>query len=71
MAEVVVVDPTTNACSITFTFPLGGATNVTFRFVESNAVTPVVAKVFPLEEARQALMYLTEDRPFGRVILKL
>jgi NADPH:quinone reductase len=39
--------------------------------LRSNAVTPVVAKVFPLEEACEALRYLTEDRPFGRVILKL
>jgi NADPH:quinone reductase len=35
----------------------------------SGKVVPVVAKTFPLEEAPDALHYLVEDRPFGRVIL--
>jgi hypothetical protein len=30
---------------------------------------PSVAKSFPLAEAADALRYLVEDRPFGRVVL--
>jgi NADPH2:quinone reductase len=30
-----------------------------------------VAKTFPLEEAANALRYLVEDRPFGRVVLTI
>lgn len=35
----------------------------------SGKITPIVAKVYPLEEAAAALRYLVEDRPFGRVIV--
>jgi NADPH2:quinone reductase len=35
----------------------------------SQSVRPVLEKVFPLEEATEALRHLTEDRPFGRVVL--
>jgi len=30
-----------------------------------------VAKTFPLAEAADALRYLVEGRPFGRVVLKI
>jgi NADPH2:quinone reductase len=30
-----------------------------------------VAKTFPLAEASEALRYLIEDRPFGRVVLTI
>jgi NADPH:quinone reductase len=35
----------------------------------SQSVRPVLEKVFPLEEAAEALRHLIEDRPFGRVVL--
>jgi len=35
------------------------------------AVKPIVSKTFPLAEAADALRYLVERRPFGRVILKI
>lgn len=35
----------------------------------SSAIKPIVAKVFRLEEASEALRYLIEERPFGRVVL--
>jgi NADPH:quinone reductase-like Zn-dependent oxidoreductase len=37
--------------------------------LQSGAVKPIVAKTFPLVEAAEALRYLVEGRPFGRVVL--
>ena len=47
------------------------AWNVIVPLLKSGAVKPIVAKSFPLIEAAQALRYLIEDRPFGRVILTI
>jgi NADPH2:quinone reductase len=33
-------------------------------------LTPTIAKVFPLAEAAEAVRYLIEDRPFGRVLMR-
>ena len=33
------------------------------------AVVPLVARTYPLERATEALRYLHEDRPFGKVVL--
>jgi NADPH2:quinone reductase len=37
--------------------------------LQSDAIKPIVAKTFPLSEAAEALRYLVEGRPFGRVVL--
>jgi NADPH2:quinone reductase len=37
--------------------------------LQSGGIKPIVAKTFPLVEASEALRYLIEDRPFGRVVL--
>lgn len=37
----------------------------------SGKVKPMVAKVFALEDAAEGLRYLIEERPFGRVALKI
>jgi len=37
--------------------------------LRSGQVKPIVAKTFPLESAAEALRYLVEDRPFGRVLV--
>jgi NADPH2:quinone reductase len=39
--------------------------------LQSGAVKPIVAKIFPLAEAADALRYLVEGRPFGRVVLTI
>jgi NADPH2:quinone reductase len=39
--------------------------------LESGAIEPIVAKTFSLEEAADALRYLVEGRPFGRVVLTI
>jgi NADPH2:quinone reductase len=39
--------------------------------LRSGGIKPIVAKTFPLAEASDALRYLMEDRPFGRVVLTI
>jgi len=39
--------------------------------LRSGAVKPIVAKTSPLAEAADALRYLVEGRPFGRVVLRV
>jgi NADPH2:quinone reductase len=46
-----------------------GAWNAIVPLLQSGAIKPIVAKTFPLVEAAEALRYLVEDRPFGRVVL--
>jgi NADPH:quinone reductase len=45
------------------------AWNVIVSLLKSGAIKPIVAKTFPLADGAQALRYLIEGRPFGRVIL--
>src|SRR3984957_18558730 len=49
----------------------GAAWSVIFPLLQSGAVKPIVAKTFPLPEAADALRYLIEGRPFGRVVLRI
>jgi NADPH:quinone reductase len=37
--------------------------------IVSESVKPIVERVFPLDEAGEALRHLIEDRPFGKVVL--
>src|SRR5260370_514946 len=37
--------------------------------IVSGSVKPIVERVYPLGEAREALRHLIEDRPFGKVVL--
>jgi NADPH2:quinone reductase len=37
----------------------------------SGQVRPIIARIFPLEDAAEALRYLIEERPLGRVILTI
>jgi NADPH2:quinone reductase len=39
--------------------------------LNSGAIKAIVAKIFPLVEAADALRYLVEGRPFGRVVLTI
>ena len=50
---------------------LTDAWNVIVSLLKSGAIKPIVAKTFPLTEAADALRYLIEGRPFGRVVLKV
>ena len=42
-----------------------------FSLLQSRAVKPIVARTFTLTEAADALRYLIESRPFGRVVLTI
>jgi len=47
------------------------AWNTIAPLLQSGAIKPIVAKTFPLAEAADALRYLIEDRPFGRVVVTI
>src|ERR1700682_5131967 len=47
------------------------AWNVIVSRLKSGAIKPILAKTFPLAEAADALRYLVEGRPFGRVVLAI
>lgn len=47
------------------------AFRIIYGLLKSGAVKPIIAKTFPLAEAVQALRYLAEERPLGRVILTI
>jgi len=47
------------------------AWSVVVSLLQSGAIKPIVAKSFPLTEAPEALRYLIEGRPFGRVVLTI
>src|SRR5882724_11965246 len=50
---------------------LADAWNTIVSLLQSGAIKPIVAKTFPLAEAADALRYLVESRPFGRVVLTI
>lgn len=57
-----------------FSQPQAAATNawnVIVPLLKSGAIKPIVAKAFSLAEAADALHYLVEGRPFGRVVLTI
>jgi NADPH:quinone reductase len=56
---------------ILFAQPQADAWNAIVPLLQSGAIKPIVAKTFPLAEAAQALRYLVEGRPFGRVVLTI
>jgi NADPH2:quinone reductase len=47
------------------------AWSVIAPLLQSGVIKPIVAKTFPLAEAADALRYLVEGRPFGRVVLTI
>jgi NADPH2:quinone reductase len=50
---------------------IADAWNVIVPLLKSEAIKPIVAKSFRLADASEALRYLVESRPFGRVILTI
>jgi len=47
------------------------AWNTIVPLLQSGGIKPIVAKTFPLAEASDALRYLVEGRPFGKVVLTI
>jgi NADPH2:quinone reductase len=50
---------------------IADAWKVIVALLQSGEIKPIVAKNFPLAEAADALRYLVEGRPFGRVVLTI
>jgi NADPH:quinone reductase len=42
-----------------------------YGLLETGAIKPIVARTFALEDAAEALRFQIENRPFGRVVLKI
>lgn len=40
-------------------------------YLAQGELQPTIAKVFPLADAAEAMRYLIEDRPFGRVVMRV
>ena len=45
--------------------------NALSKLVDSGAVHPVIDKVFPLNQAAEALEYLKTGRPRGKVVISI
>ena len=56
---------------ILFGQPQADAWKAIVPLLRSGAIKPIVAKTVPLTEAADALRYLVEGRPFGRVVLTI
>ena len=40
-------------------------------YLSEGAIQPTIAKVFPLSAAAEAVRHLIEDRPYGRVLMRV
>ena len=47
------------------------AWNQVLALIAEGSVKPIVERTYPLEHAAEALRYIHEDRPFGKIVLKL
>jgi NADPH:quinone reductase len=77
-AEVSITDIIWKGATIRgFTFRLftpekiAAAREVLLGYLKEGALQPTIAKVFPLSDAAEAVRYLIEDRPFGRVLMQV
>ena len=75
-AEVNVTDIIWKAATIRgFTFRLfaqqtvAAANAALLEFLKEGKLQPTISRVFPLSQAAEAVRYLIEDRPFGRVLM--
>jgi NADPH:quinone reductase-like Zn-dependent oxidoreductase len=75
-AEVNVTDIIWKAATIRgFTFrlfaqqTLAAANATLLEFLKEGKLQPTISRVFPLSQAAEAVRYLIEDRPFGRVLM--
>src|SRR5215468_3540189 len=75
-AEVDVTDIIWKAAAIRgFTFrsfaqqTVVAASSSLLEFLKEGALQPTISRVFPMSKASEAVRYLIEDRPFGRVLM--
>jgi len=50
---------------------LAAAQKTLIGYLSEGAIRPTIAKVFPLSDAADAVRHLIEDRPFGRVLMRV
>ena len=50
---------------------IAGALKTLTEYAAQGALQPTIAKIFPLSDAPEALRYLIEGRPFGRVLMRV
>ena len=50
---------------------IAGAVKTLTEYAAQGALQPTIAKIFPLSDAPEALRYLIEGRPFGRVLMRV
>jgi NADPH:quinone reductase-like Zn-dependent oxidoreductase len=50
---------------------LAAAQKTLIGYLSEGAIQPTIAKVFPLSDAADAVRHLIEDRPFGRVLMRV
>lgn len=50
---------------------LAAAQKTLLGYLAEGSIRPTFARVFPLSEAEQAVRYLVEGRPFGRVLMRV
>ena len=50
---------------------LAAAQRTLIGYLSQGAIQPTIAKVFPLSDAAAAVRYLIDDRPFGRVLMRV
>jgi NADPH:quinone reductase-like Zn-dependent oxidoreductase len=57
--------------SFLFVYPDGAQLSEIGKLLESDRIKPVIDKVFPFEEAKDALAYLAQGRSKGKVVIKI
>ena len=50
---------------------LAAAQKTLIGYLSEGAIQPTIAKVFPLSDAAKAVRHLIEERPFGRVLMRV
>ena len=50
---------------------LANAQKTLIGYLADGAIQPTIARLFPLPDASEAVRYLIEDRPFGRVLMRI
>jgi NADPH:quinone reductase len=50
---------------------LAAAQKILIGYLSEGAIQPTIAKVFPLSDAADAVRHLIENRPFGRVLMRV
>ena len=57
--------------SFLFAHPAGDQLSKIGELLEAKHIQPVIDKVFPFEQAPQALQYLAQGRAKGKIVVKM